>query len=190
MFENLRGFSKRLITPMARGLLAVGLSADAVTSLGLILSFIYLVFIMLHSLPLAIFFMIASAVMDALDGEVARLKGMSGPRGAFLDSTLDRVEDLVYLIGLLLLGYSSVAVTIAVGGSLITSYIRAKAESLGQTMRGRGILERGDRLIIIFIILILTPFEHIVASYLIDVFALLTVITFVQRIFIGYRSIR
>ncbi|BBD71774.1 CDP-alcohol phosphatidyltransferase [Sulfodiicoccus acidiphilus] len=190
MFENLREATKRLVSPVAKTLVKLGLTANQVTLLGLVFSFLYLVLLYFNFYLIAVAFLVSSALMDAFDGEVARMRGTSGPAGAFIDSNLDRIEDLVYLLGFLVLGYPPLAVSITIGSALITSYVRAKAEALGQVMRGRGIIERGDRLLFIFLILIVGSFQKTVAIYIFYVFTLLSAITVIQRIFIGYKAIR
>jgi CDP-diacylglycerol---glycerol-3-phosphate 3-phosphatidyltransferase len=95
---------------------------------------------------------------DMLDGAVARARGTSGPWGAFLDSTLDRVGDGA-VFGALALWYAgrgndltlcAVAIYDLVAGA-VTSYAKARAESLGMTCNV-GIAERGERLVAILVL--------------------------------------
>lgn len=89
---------------------------------------------------------------DALDGRLARSQGVAGPRGAFLDSTLDRFAEFGALVGLAV-WYAAhplflVVVTSALGGSLIVSYARARGEVEGVLCTG-GVMQRAERLLII-----------------------------------------
>jgi CDP-diacylglycerol---glycerol-3-phosphate 3-phosphatidyltransferase len=95
---------------------------------------------------------------DMLDGAVARVRGSSGPWGAFLDSTLDRIGDGA-IFGALALWYAgdgdsitlcAVALYDLVAG-VVTSYAKARAESLGMTCNV-GIAERSERLIAILVL--------------------------------------
>ena len=89
---------------------------------------------------------------DIVDGAVAKATGRTSRRGAFLDSTLDRVAEVALFGGILLGGYSTpVLVLLAVTLSLLVSYTRAKGDSLGVPLSGVGIGERSERLLIVAI---------------------------------------
>lgn len=100
-------------------------------------------------------FLLASA-FDMLDGAVARARRATTPFGAFLDSTVDRYSELLVFLGLLIYcqrsGNESLLVTVllflAATGSILTSYVRARAEALGFNGRG-GLLERPERVLIL-----------------------------------------
>lgn len=91
-----------------------------------------------------------SGLCDSLDGSVARLKGEVTDLGGFMDSTLDRYSDSLILGGLIAgaLVDSLWGIT-ALVGSLLTSYTRARADSLGIQLSGVGLVERAERLLII-----------------------------------------
>lgn len=95
-----------------------------------------------------------ASVFDMLDGQVARLRGRETKFGAFLDSTMDRYSDMVLYLGLLLL-YARVDKTehmvlvwVAAFGSFMTSYARARAETLIPSC-SVGFLERPERLVLL-----------------------------------------
>ena len=89
---------------------------------------------------------------DIVDGAVARVTGKASARGAFLDSTLDRVAEVALFAGILVGGYASpVAVFLGLSLSLLVSYTRAKGDALGVKLAGVGIGERSERLLIIAI---------------------------------------
>jgi CDP-diacylglycerol--glycerol-3-phosphate 3-phosphatidyltransferase len=97
-----------------------------------------------------------ASLFDMLDGRVARLRGRPTTFGAFLDSTMDRYSDMVLYLGLLLL-YARldktpdmVLVWVAAFGSFMTSYARARAESLIPRCTV-GLLERPERIVLIVI---------------------------------------
>jgi CDP-diacylglycerol--glycerol-3-phosphate 3-phosphatidyltransferase len=97
-----------------------------------------------------------AAVFDMLDGRVARLRGRETKFGAYLDSTMDRYSDMVLYLGLMIL-YARVhrtpymvLVWVAAFGSFMTSYARARAESLIPRCPV-GLLERPERLVILIV---------------------------------------
>ena len=89
---------------------------------------------------------------DVLDGRIARGLGIASRRGAFLDSTLDRFAEVGAFVGLAVLLRDSVLglalVTIALGGSLLVSYARARGESVGIVCKV-GVMQRAERLLIL-----------------------------------------
>ncbi len=87
----------------------------------------------------------ASALVDALDGAVARAAGRVSKRGEFLDSVTDRLSDTAYYTALAYTGLAPSLLLVALGLSISISYTRAKGELVGVTMRGVGVMERGDR---------------------------------------------
>ncbi len=95
---------------------------------------------------------LAAGWFDIVDGAVARVTGRSSRRGAFLDSTLDRVAEVAVFGGILLGGYSiPYLVLFALSASLLVSYTRAKGDALGIALSGVGIGERSERLLILAI---------------------------------------
>lgn len=93
---------------------------------------------------------LASGFLDLVDGAVARATGRTSGRGAFLDSTLDRLGEVAVYLGILLGGYApSTWVLLTLSLSLLVSYTRARAESLGSSLSGVGIGERSERLLVL-----------------------------------------
>jgi len=118
-----------------------------------------------------------SGLFDVLDGAVARATGKVSVQGAFLDSTLDRVSELLIFLGILVGGYvSPFIVVLALSFSLLVSYTRAKGDALGVNLAGVGVGERSERLVV----LIVTSLLSIVGLGVLLI-ALLALITFVQR---------
>ncbi len=99
---------------------------------------------------------VLAGLFDMLDGRVARLSNQVTPFGGFLDSVLDRYSDLCLMIGLLLFygranrSWYVVLVAVAMIGSVMTSYARARAENLISTCKV-GFLERPERMVLIII---------------------------------------
>ena len=146
-----RAVTDRAVIPIARGLVKVGATPDWMTFAGLAVTAAG-VWIVLNVSPLYGAMVLAvGAATDAFDGAVARLRGSSGKWGAFYDSVTDRVSDGMILGAAawmvredaLAFGVAIVALV----GAQLTSYIRAKAESLGWEATV-GIIERPERMII------------------------------------------
>lgn len=162
MITALRGVIGKVMTPLARVLLRIGVSPDAITILGTI-GTVAAALILLPTDHLFVGAIVigAFALSDALDGTMARLSGRSGPWGAFLDSTLDRVADgaIFTAIGayfivqhegtIQVLGASFAAACVVFGFTV--SYARARAEGLGYHA-AVGIAERSERLVISLVI--------------------------------------
>jgi CDP-diacylglycerol--glycerol-3-phosphate 3-phosphatidyltransferase len=146
---------ERGLEPVGKGLQRAGVNADVLTVLGLGFAVGTAFLIATGHLVLAVFGVIATGVPDILDGTVARHSGRAGPRGAFLDSVADRIADAVLFGGVawLLAGESAYLPMLAFAAlalSVLISYERAKAESLGLTAKG-GIMERAERMVLLAI---------------------------------------
>src|SRR5262245_16456860 len=123
-----------------------------------------------------------ASIFDMLDGRVARLRGRETKFGAFLDSTMDRYSDMLLYMGLLIL-YARVdrtpqmvLVWVAAFGSFMTSYARARAESLIPSCTV-GFLERPERIVLLIVGLLL---NKVVA--VLWVIAVLANVTALQRV--------
>ena len=124
----------------------------------------------------AIFLLIAG-LCDMLDGAIARVTKKSTLRGAFIDSTFDRVTEIIIFAGLLIGQYTEpLFVFFAITLSMLVSYSRTKAEAINVDLRGIGIAERSER------ILILCLFSFINEIRLaIIIIIVLSFITFMER---------
>lgn len=96
--------------------------------------------------------LLISGFFDIVDGSVARVSKRSTSRGAFLDSNFDKISEALIFIGIAIGGLSSpILAMIALSTSILVSYIRARAGSLGIELKGVGIGERAERLLILSI---------------------------------------
>jgi len=122
--------------------------------------------------------LLVSGFFDIIDGSVARATKQISRKGAFLDSTLDKVAEVIVFLGILYGGLADPAIVlIALGLSLLVSYTRARAESLGIELKGVGIGERAERLIVIAVFSI-AGFTY----YGMIIVAIIAGITFIQRV--------
>jgi len=141
------------IYPFARRLRNI--NPNIITLIGLATSFICIP-TALYVGPLATAIAIAiSAYMDALDGAVARLRGQTTKFGAVLDSLCDRIEEIIYVLSLFLLGLNPVIAIVYLGLAYTVSYLRALGELRGVRMEGIGLFERAERIIFIVLLLII-----------------------------------
>lgn len=185
-----RAFVTRLLTPLARLFLRLGISPDVVTIVGTLgVCFGALVLYPRHqffwgSLVIAVF-----ALSDTLDGVMARLSERSTKWGAYLDSTLDRVADSA-IFGGLVLWYSgdgatpylaALALACLILGSVV-SYAKARAEGLGMTANV-GIAERAERVVVVLVAtgLVGLGLPEMLLTVVLALLALASLITVIQR---------
>jgi len=124
-----------------------------------------------------------SGFLDAVDGAVARRMNKSSKLGAFLDSVFDKLGECFILIAII----CSRAVDVlwgsmALASSILVSYVRHRAEPLGVSLKGIGIMERAERMILLIITSLMTPFVKDALNYGIILIAVLTSITIAWRI--------
>ncbi len=155
MFDGrFRSGVDRAVQPIGRALQRTGVSPDHLTALGLLMAVPTAWAIATGRLGLGLGLLIGSAVPDLLDGAVAKASGRGSVRGAFFDSVADRVTDTLVLGGVAwyLLdthrGHIALLPMAVLGASLLVSYERAKAESLGYEAKG-GLMERAERVVVL-----------------------------------------
>ncbi len=188
MTVGLKTKARELLDPVARFAADLGISPTAITVVGLGISMIAGVALARGHFFAAGVLVLLGGLCDMTDGAVARA-GEGGTRtGAFLDSTLDRYSELAVLLGALvyyLAGpgvvpepVTAAVIFIALGGSLLVSYTRARAEAIGVECQV-GIAERPERLILIIIGTLLGPAVFRIVLWIL---AILSHITAAQRI--------
>ena len=165
MLNKLRGLLEPTLTRIGQRFASTGLSANSWTGLGLAVSILAALvyssngFLNLSSTPWNLaavvggILLLLSGFFDMVDGSVARVTRQISKKGAFLDSVFDKVAE-VAIFGGIAFGQlaDSFWCLVALGMSLLVSYTRARAESLGGKLKGVGIGERAERLLIIAII--------------------------------------
>lgn len=154
----------QIINPFVKGLIRIGLTPNAVTTIGLMLNIgVAVIFIFgaertnrgdLSFVGWGGALVLFAGLFDMLDGQVARLGNMSSKFGALYDSVLDRYSELILFLGICyyLVSHhyflSSLFAFIALMGSMMVSYTRARAEGLGIECKG-GLMQRPERVITI-----------------------------------------
>lgn len=192
-----RATATRILTPVARLLLRLGIGPDAVTvvgTLGVVAAALW--FFPRGHLFVGVLVVTAFVLADMLDGIMARLMQRTSNWGAFLDSTLDRFGDAAVFAGVMIWYLNGgdhaptayLALACLVFGQLV-SYARAKAESLGWNA-AVGIAERADRLVIVlvFTALVGLGLPRVVLTVMLALLALASVITIVQRLATAHRQ--
>ena len=97
--------------------------------------------------------LLVAGFFDMVDGSVARVTGKSSKKGAFLDSSFDKIAETSIFLGIAVGGLAHPSwAMLALALSLLVSYTRARAESLGVELKGIGIGERAERLLIVAIV--------------------------------------
>jgi CDP-diacylglycerol---glycerol-3-phosphate 3-phosphatidyltransferase len=172
----------RAVKPVGGALKKTGLSPDHLTALGMILSVPAAVVIGSGHLFYGFLLLLLAAVPDLLDGALAKASGRSSVRGAFFDSVSDRVTDAFLLGGVAWYlqdhhhGHAFILPFAILAASLLISYERAKAESLGFNAKG-GLMERAERVVVLCAGLVF----NVVLIPLLWIMLGLTLITAVQR---------
>ena len=181
-----RAATDRVLTPVGRAMARVGFTANGMTVAGVILTVAGVVVVLAGHHVAGAWVLAFATATDAFDGIVARERGTAGPFGAFLDSLSDRIgEALIFGTVAWLVRDDPLLFGLAVfvlGGSQITSYIRAKAESLGWDATV-GVLEHAERVIIIILAIVLSLLP--VALWVLSVGVFVTI---VQRVRVVLRQ--
>jgi CDP-diacylglycerol--glycerol-3-phosphate 3-phosphatidyltransferase len=177
------------LAPLARGLHRVGITANAVTVLGVLVTFAGSALIIAEQPIAALVVLLAGALSDTLDGQLAKAAGGGTRFGAFLDSTLDRVSDSAVACGAAALGAARAdpllfwSALVGLVASFLVSYVRAKAESMGTTATV-GLMPREARLTVLLIGVglwgVVGLYQLFVAAVV--AVAVLSIITLAQRI--------
>ncbi len=157
MYTRLIGKGSRwLLTKIVRGLAATGLHPNFLTLLGLVVTIWAAVLFAKGEFRWAAGVVFLAGFLDMADGPVARKQGRVSTFGAFFDSVVDRYSDMILYMGLLvyyaMIGrfFYVVLAAVAMAGSFMVSYARARAESLIPACKV-GFMERPERLVLLII---------------------------------------
>jgi CDP-diacylglycerol--glycerol-3-phosphate 3-phosphatidyltransferase len=183
MFDgSFRAPIEKAVRPVGQALRRTGLTPDHLTVVGLLIGVGAAFAIGSGNLILGLVLVVLAALPDLLDGALAKASDTASQRGAFFDSTVDRVTDIVLLGGVAwyLAGHESPHLSVlafaVMGAASLISYQRAKAESLGLDAKG-GLMERAERVVLLCIGLL---WDRLLVPVLWLMLAL-TIVTAVQR---------
>ena len=197
--DALRGPVYRIIDPAVGWMVRRGVHPNLITTLGFfcVVGAGYLYH--LDHVRWAGFFVLLGGTWDMFDGQVARVSGLASKFGSFYDSTLDRISEIVVFLGLLSLynSYGRVFADVwmvyvifaAMGGSLMVSYTRARAQGLGLDCKV-GLMQRPERVVLLGVgsLAFGLDWNGAVLKGVIVVVAVLTNLTAIQRIVWVYRN--
>jgi CDP-diacylglycerol--glycerol-3-phosphate 3-phosphatidyltransferase len=148
----------RIIDPATRALIRWGVHPNAVTTVGFAVTVAAGALYHFDRVRWAGLFVLLGGVLDIFDGQVARLSGLASKFGAFYDATLDRISEIVVFLGLLSLYnqygreladvWMVYVIALAMAGSLMVSYTRARAEALGLDCSA-GLMQRAERVLLL-----------------------------------------
>jgi phosphatidylglycerophosphate synthase len=148
------------VSPAERLFLRMGLKPDFFNFAGLAFGLLAGVFIGVGELPLGAWMLTLTSICDIFDGRIARATQSASDYGGFLDSTLDRFVESFAFIGFAVylrhLPLGPALATVALAGSLLVSYARARGESLGVTCK-EGLMQRAERLVLMILACLLDP---------------------------------
>jgi CDP-diacylglycerol--glycerol-3-phosphate 3-phosphatidyltransferase len=177
--------TRRLVADVVDGFRRIPITANQVTAVGFLLNLGAAALIYQEQWIVAGVVFLIGSILDIFDGAIARSKGEAGPRGAFIDSTFDRIAEGAVL-GAVALVFARDGETLAIAavfaalvGSFLTSYTRAKAESLGLDGTA-GFMARAERVVLIGAALLFAPLGAL--PYAIELLAVLSAVTVAQRV--------
>ena len=181
--------------PISDFLKSLNMNPNTLTTIGTILTIVGSIFFALSYLRLGGLFIVFGALCDTLDGWIARDSGKKSKFGALYDSVMDRYSEIIMYFGIAVhfvrtdSYWTSVAIFAAVGGSVMVSYVRARAEGLGFEVN-IGMMQRTERITYIAVASIIGELPYIDELFLmvaIWVIAVLANVTAVQRLVHVYR---
>ena len=191
--ESLRGGVYRILDPLTAWLADRRVHPNLLTTIGFVVTMSSAFAFHQHAVRTAGFLVLLGGFFDILDGRVARISGLGSKFGAFYDSTLDRISEIAVFLGLLSL-YNDYRlelgdvgmiylIMLAMAGSLMVSYTRARAEALGLDCKV-GLMPRAERVVLIGAASLFfgLAWSGLVLKAVILILAVLTNITAIQRI--------
>ncbi|HLU26466.1 MAG TPA: CDP-alcohol phosphatidyltransferase family protein [Longimicrobiales bacterium] len=199
--ESLRGGAYRVLQPLTDWLTRHRVHPNLLTTIGFVVTVSSAIAFHQHRVHLAGFLVLLGGLFDILDGRIARLTRLGSKFGAFYDSTLDRISEIAVYFGILSL-YNDYRlelgdvgmiylIMLAMAGSLMISYTRARAEALGLDCRV-GLMPRAERVVLIggASLFFGESWDGLVLKVVIFLLAILTNITAFQRIVWVYQHAR
>jgi len=168
------------------------LTANQYSGLAILMALFYFRFMVANNLKIALIFLFAASFLDFVDGAVARKTNTASPKGAYLDTILDRYVEAIVLLGFLFLPLplivfpSHIWILLALFGSLMTTYAKAagKEKEILKTELKEGLAGRGERMILEFLAVFWGIFNLQWTLYFIIALAVLSNITAIQRVYL------
>jgi CDP-diacylglycerol--glycerol-3-phosphate 3-phosphatidyltransferase len=192
MIESLKPFYNTVLTPVAKLIARMNLHPNALSLCGIAVSLAAGYFCATGKWYTVALLVFAGSCMDGLDGLVARQSGKTTAFGAVLDSCCDRITETAWLFGILYFylhrpvygGAGIYLAFLAMTGSLMVSYVRARCEGANITCK-QGILQRPERIVVLIACLLAGP---VIMIWGLGLLSLLAYGTVIQRLIIAYRA--
>ncbi len=190
MIEGLRPIYNKTLLPLGRFLGNAGISPNVITTVGILSFCVGGVLIAFGFWKTAVMLLILGSMMDGLDGVVARAFDMQSIFGEIFDSVGDRITEISWIAGLLYWFLhcgrpENLAVELcfaAITGSIMVSYVRARAEGAGLKCSG-GMMQRPERLIVLGVGTFFGPFTILCGLAILSITAWYTTFERLVRIF-------
>jgi len=186
MLENLKPIYNKTLRPAALLFSKAGLHPNHLTIIGLIFFALSGYYSSIGKWYIALLLVISGSLMDGLDGVVARETGKKSIFGAILDSSCDRLTEILLLLGIMVYYLKGIQPNLSavifcftsLSGSIMVSYVKARCEGAGVSCK-RGIMQRPERLIILSFGLLTGPD---IMFWILIILTFFTFITVIQRI--------
>jgi archaetidylinositol phosphate synthase len=198
-FYKNRGKFEKLSIKIGIGFSKMRLTPNMWTGISLLPVIIAVYYLFYQNFLAAAILFIISSFLDMVDGSVARVTGRVSKLGAYLDTVVDRYVEGIIIFGLLFAGLPGFYlpayawIFLFFFGGLMTTYVKAAAKEKGLTgdkeLKG-GLLERAERLIILFVGILLAIWNPVYLTYVLVVLAVLTNFTAIQRMMIASKMRR
>ena len=194
MLNNFREKLEPILEKIGILFSSTGLSPNKLTLIGFIIAIISSIIFglnlslepILNSSIIGSIILLIAGFFDVIDGSVAKISKKTSNKGAFLDSVLDKISETTIFLGIAIGSLANpILCLIAVSSSLLVSYTRSRAETLGLNLSGVGFGERAERLLILSI-MGLVPLPHSL-EYGVITIIVISIITVIQRI---YKSLK
>lgn len=192
----------KLLTPLLDALVRYRIGPNMLTTVGFLFTTLAGIAFFFGHVRIGGLLVLIGGFFDILDGQVARQSGTVSVFGSFYDSTLDRISEIVVFLGIFSLfsgghpdfggrPWMVYTVALAMAGSLMVSYTRARAEALGLDC-SVGMMQRAERVVLIGVSALLFggAWEGLVLNWVLIAMAVLTNLTAIQRIVWVYRHTR
>jgi len=195
VLNNFRESLAPSLEKIGKGFAATGLPPIFWTGVGLAFAFFCAIIYGLNvefALIIGGILLLISGFFDVVDGQVARVTKKTSKSGAFLDSVFDKITEVAIFLGILVGGFAEpYLVFLAITLSLLVSYTRSRAESLGIQLQGVGIGERAERLLVIAILGIIAGISGMIEimEYAVIIVIIIAGITLIQRIIVASKKL-
>jgi CDP-diacylglycerol---glycerol-3-phosphate 3-phosphatidyltransferase len=189
IWENIKSSFINLLDPIGSFLIRMEINPNALTTMGFGISIFAGYFFGIGALRLGASLVLVSGIFDILDGKLARGSNQVTRFGALYDSTLDRYSEIIIFIGIAYyfitqdMVLTSLVSLIVLAGSLMVSYVRARAEGLEFSCKV-GIMQRPERIVTLGVTALIHEYALIVGLFVLAIMANFTAIQRIHHIWI------